>query len=117
MFAPDPPTADGWLSIPAVLADGTRIDLVTGTTPVDTPLYADPLYSRWTKVAEWIGSAAHTEYRQEHARMYCRLRNLHLQPGQSPIVSFDVIYTELPIPLPGQPRPPARRIILNSHKC
>ena len=57
------------------------------------------------------------EYRQEHARMYCRLRNLHLQPGQSPIVSFDVIYTELPIPLPGQPRPPARRIILNQHKC
>ena len=117
MFAPDPPTADGWLSIPAVLADGTRIDLVSGQPPVDTPLYADPLYSRWTKVAEWIASAAHTEYRQEHARMYCRLRNLHLQPGQSPIVSFDVIYTELPIPLPGQPRPPARRIILNQHKC
>ena len=117
MFAPDPPTADGWPSIPAVLADGTRIDLVTGKAPVDTPLYADPLYSRWTKVAEWIGAASHTEYRQEHARSYCRLRNLHLQPGQSPIVSFDVIYTELPIPLPGQARPPARRIILNSHKC
>lgn len=31
--------------------------------------------------------------------MYCRLRNLHLEPGQSPIVSFDLIYYERQIPL------------------
>jgi hypothetical protein len=117
MFAPDPPTADGWLTIPAVLVDGTRIDLVTGKPPSDAALYADPLYSRWTKVAEWIASAAHVEYRQEHARMYCRLRNLHLRPGQSPLVSFDVLYMEQPIAAPGRAAAPLRRIVLNSHKC
>ena len=117
MFAPDPATTDGWLRIPALLADGTRIDLATGAAPSDQPLYADPLYSRWTKVTEWIASGANVEYRQEYSRMYCRLRNLHLQPGQSPLVSFDLIYYERAIPHPGGQQEPPRAILLNSHHC
>lgn len=57
------------------------------------------------------------DYRQEHARMYCRLRDLHLQPGESPLVSFDVIYTGQPIAPRGQAPPPVHRTLLNSHKC
>lgn len=117
MFAPDPPTTDGWLHIPAVLADGTRIDLATGGDPSDLPTYADPLYSRWTKVTEWIASAANADYRQEYSRMYCRLRNLHLAPGESPLVSFDLVYYERPIPGPGGQQEPIRKIVLNSHRC
>lgn len=117
MFSPDPPTSDGWMRIPAVLADGTRIDLVTGRTTSDEPLYADPFYSRWTKVTEWIASSANGAYREEYSRMYCRLRNLHLQPGQSPIVSFDLVYYERKVPSPGDMQGPPRRILLNSHHC
>lgn len=117
MFAPDPPTADGWLRIPAVLADGTRIDLATGGPPGDEPLYADPLYSRWTKVTEWIAAPAGADYRQEYSRMYCRLRNLHLQPGSVPIESFDLVYYERTLPPPGGSAPPIRAITLGSHHC
>jgi len=117
MFAPNPVTADGWMHIPAVLADGTRIDLATGGVPSDAPLFADPLYSRWTKVTEWIASPEGVPYRQEYSRMYCRLRNLHLQPGQSPILSFDLIYYERQIPPPGGAPAPVRVITLNSHHC
>ena len=117
MFSPDPPTSDGWMRIPAVLADGTRTDLVTGRPPSEDPLYADPLYSRWIKVSEWIASAANGAYREEYSRMYCRLRNLHLQPGQSALVSFDLVYYERKIPPPGEAQAPPRQILLNSHHC
>jgi len=117
MFAPQPPTADGWMRIPAVLGDGTAIDLATGRAPSDTPLYADPLYSRWTKVTEWIASPMGVDYRQEYSRMYCRLRNLHLAAGESPIVSFELVYYERAIPPPGGSQAPVRVITLNSHRC
>jgi vitamin K-dependent gamma-carboxylase-like protein len=117
MFSPDPPTSDGWMRIPAVLADGTRTDLVTGRAPSEEALYADPFYSRWTKVTEWIASSANGAYREEYSRMYCRLRNLHLQPGQSPIVSFDLVYYERKIPAPGEVQALPRLILLNSHHC
>ncbi len=117
MFAPNPATTDGWMRIPAVLADGTRIDLATGGPLGDEPLYADPLYSRWTKVTEWIASPAGVPYREEYSRMYCRLRNLHLRPGQVPIESFDLIYYERAVPPPGGTPLPIRVITLNSHHC
>ncbi|HEV2010310.1 MAG TPA: HTTM domain-containing protein [Candidatus Limnocylindria bacterium] len=117
MFAPNPAIADGWMHIPAILADGTHVDLATGRPPSDEPLYADPLYSRWTKVTEWIAAAANADYRQEYSRMYCRLRNLHLQPGQSPIVSFDLVYYERLVPPPGGSPPPVRVVTLNAHHC
>ncbi|HEX6061641.1 MAG TPA: HTTM domain-containing protein [Candidatus Limnocylindria bacterium] len=117
MFAPNPVTADGWMHVPAVLADGTQIDLATGGPPSDAPLFADPLYSRWTKVTEWIASPDGVPYRQEYSRMYCRLRNLHLQPGQSPIVTFELIYYERQVPPPGGAPTPIRVITLNSHRC
>jgi hypothetical protein len=117
MFSPDPPTSDGWMHVPGVLADGTAVDLATGAAPTDQPLYADPFYSRWTKVTEWIASAANAQYREEYSRMYCRLRNLHLQPGQAALVSFDLMYYERKVPPPGAPQEPPRPILLNSHHC
>lgn len=117
MFAPDPATADGWIRIPAILSDGTMVDLATGDPPSDEPRYADPFYSRWTKVTEWIASAGGVPYRQEYSRMYCRMRNFHLAPGQSPIVSFDLVYYERMVPPPGVAQAPLRVITLNSHRC
>jgi hypothetical protein len=45
------------------------------------------------------------------------MRNLHIQPGQSPIVSFDLVYYERQVPPPAEPPMPVRTIALNSHHC
>jgi predicted DCC family thiol-disulfide oxidoreductase YuxK len=118
MFAPDPMGADGWLLMPAKLADGSAIDLLTGAAPSEEPRYADPLYSRWAKVTERVVDGRNTVYRQEYGRMYCRLRNLHLQPGQSPIATFDVIYVQRFVPPLGQGgEPTLQRHQIWSHTC
>ncbi len=118
MFAPDPARSDGWLRIPATLADGTQIDLITNG-PVDdrSERYSDPLYSRWTKVTERIASASYTDYRLEYARQFCRTRNLHLQPGEVPLETFEIHYVERVIRPPGEGPPTFRDILLWSHRC
>ena len=118
MFAPDPARSDGWLRIPATLADGTQIDLLTnGSVDDRSERYSDPLYSRWTKVTERIASASYTDYRLEYARQFCRTRNLHLQPGQVPLETFEVHYIERVIRPPGEGPPTFRDILLWSHHC
>lgn len=116
MFAPDPMAADGWLLAPARLADGSELDLLAGGPPSDEPRSADPLYSRWAKVVERIADARNVAYRQEFGRMFCRLRNLHLSPGQSPIATFDLYYVQRTIPPPGG-EPTVLRHHLWAHTC
>jgi hypothetical protein len=117
MFAPEPAHSDGWLLGPARLADGTQFDLFSGGPPSDQPRYADRFYSRWAKVTERIVDAAYTDYRLEYGRMFCRLRNWHLQPGQSPLASFELDYTERIIPPPGGGEPTLVKHHLCSHVC
>jgi len=95
MFSPDPAQSDGWMLGPARLADGTMFDLYTGG-PVDnsSERYSDPLYSRWAKVFERIANSGYGDYRLEYGRYFCRVRNLHLQPGQSPLDTFELFYIE-----------------------
>jgi predicted DCC family thiol-disulfide oxidoreductase YuxK len=117
MFSPDPASSDGWMLAPARLADGTEIDLFTGRAPDEGPRYADPLYSRWAKVVERISSRDYVAYRLEFGRMFCRMRNLHLAPGQVRLETFELKYIERVI-LP--PDPGGERIIrhdLWSHVC
>jgi hypothetical protein len=118
MFSPDPAQSDGWMTMPAVLGDGEQIDLLTGGLPDDSSeRYSDPLYSRWAKVQERIASVAYSDYRQEYARHFCRSRNLHLGPGQAPIVTFEVHYRERVIQPPGEG--PPQFIVHNvwQHRC
>jgi len=118
MFAPEPVRADGWMMMPATLADGTRLDWLT-RAPVDNggERYSDALYSRWVKVQERIASAAYADYRLEFGRSFCRARNLHLGPGESPLESFEIRYAERVIAPPGEPAVVPRDILLWSHQC
>lgn len=117
MFSPEPARADGWMTMPAVLADGTKIDLLTGKPVVSNEGYSDPLYSRWTKVQERIASTSYNDYRLEYARQFCRSRNLHLEPGQVPVSTFEVHYVERLIQPPGEGPPTFRDILIWSHRC
>ncbi|HEY6202253.1 MAG TPA: HTTM domain-containing protein [Candidatus Limnocylindria bacterium] len=118
MFSPDPARADGWMLGPAQLIDGTTFDLYTGG-PVDntSERYSDPLYTRWVKVHERIANAGYGDYRLEYARYFCRVRNLHLRPGQVPLDSFQLTYIERVIQPPGEGPPLINRYDLWTHKC
>jgi len=117
MFSPEPARADGWMTMPAVLADGTKIDLLTGKPVVSNEGYSDPLYSRWTKVQERIASTSYNDYRLEYARHFCRSRNLHLEPGQVPVSTFEIHYVERLIQPPGEGPPTFRDLLIWSHRC
>lgn len=117
MFAPNPASSDGWMLAPARLADGTALDLFTGRPPDDGPRYADPLYSRWMKVFERIADRDQSAYRLEFGRMFCRMRNLHLSPGESALATFELTYVERVIQPPETGGERLIRHLLWSHTC
>jgi hypothetical protein len=116
MFSPDPAQADGWMLAPAKLADGTTLDLLTGGSVSTGPRWSDPLYTRWVKVFERIANSGYADYRLEFGRSFCRLRNFHLQPGQSPLDTFDLNYVERTIHAPGE-APTLQEFHVWSHQC
>jgi hypothetical protein len=116
MFSPDPAQTDGWMLGPATLEDGGTYDLFTGGPVSTAPRWSDPLYSRWVKVIERIANVGYTDYRLEFGRSFCRLRNFHLRPGQSPLDTFELYYVERTIHPPGQP-PTVKEHQIWSHKC
>jgi hypothetical protein len=118
MFSPDPAQSDGWMLGPARLADGTTYDLYTGG-PVDnsSERYSDPLYTRWAKVYERIANSGYGDYRLEYGRYFCRARNFHLQPGQSPLDMFDLFYIERVVRAPEEGPPLRNEYHLWNHKC
>ena len=118
MFSPEPARADGWMLMPAVLSDGTTMDLLTGG-PVDdrSERYSDPLYTRWTKVQERMAMAGYSDYRLEYARSFCRMRNLHLAAGEKPLATFEIHYVQRLIQAPGKGSPTFRDMLIWSHRC
>src|SRR5438552_3700512 len=116
MFSPDPAQADGWMLAPAKLADGGTYDLLTGGPVSTAPRWSDPLYTRWVKVFERIANSGYSGYRLELGRSFCGLRNFHLQPGQSPLDTFDLTYIERTIHPPGQ-QPTLKEYHIWSHQC
>jgi hypothetical protein len=116
MFSPDPAQADGWMLAPAKLADGGTYDLLTGGPVSTAQRWSDPLYTRWVKVFERIANSGYSDYRLEFGRSFCRLRNFHLQRGQSALDTFELIYVERTIRPPGQ-QPTLKEYHIWSHEC
>lgn len=118
MFSPNAARSDGWLVAPATLANGTRLDLLSSRSADDrSERYSDPLYTRWAKVTERIASGFYSGYRPSYARYFCRARNSHLAPGQSPLVSFELIYVERTIQAPEKGPPLISENTLWSQQC
>jgi hypothetical protein len=126
LFAPNPTRTEAWIRAPGRLADGSLVDLVdqwgrpeprdprplseSGSTE---PRFS-PLYTRWVKVHRHMSS---DRYRLEYAQMYCRLRNHHIGPGESPLESLDLIYTRRTVPPPGTGPPRVRDQHLGFYRC
>jgi hypothetical protein len=118
MFSPNAARSDGWLFAPATLADGTRLDLLSDKGADDrSERYSDPFYSRWTKVEERIASGYYAGYRAEYARHFCRARNTKLEPGQSALVSLELIWAERLIQAPEKGPPLISESTLWSQQC
>jgi hypothetical protein len=118
MFSPNSARSDGWMLAPATLADGTRLDLLDPLGRDDrSERYSDPFYTRWTKVHERIASPFYAGYRSEYARHFCRTRNSHLGPGQSPLVSLELLYIERTIRAPGEGPPLISENTLWTQQC
>ena len=118
MFSPNAARGDWWLLAPATLADGTRFDLLSERAADDrSARYSDPLYTRWTKVHERIASSFYAGYRSAYARYFCRARNSHLAPGQSPLASFELFYVERTIQTPEKGPPLISETKLWSQQC
>ena len=118
MFSPNAARSDWWLLAPATLADGTRFDLLSDRGADDrSERYSDPLYTRWTKVHERVASSFYAGYRSAYARYFCRARNSHLAPGQSPLASFELFYVERTIQAPEKGPPLISETKLWSQQC
>ncbi len=118
MFSPEPARSDGWMLMPAVMSDGSGVDLLWGEPVADgSERYSDPLYTRWTKVQERMAMTAYSDYRLEYARSFCRMRNLHLAPGQAAIATFEIKYVQRTIQAPGEGPPQFHTFVIWSHRC
>jgi hypothetical protein len=117
MFSPDPMRADGWMLAPGELADGTRLDVITGGPPSEAPRFANILDLRWAKLWDRLAAPDSQPYLLEYARMYCRLRNLHLQAGQQPLSDFQLHYVIRLVQPPGQDPPTLNDVLLWTHHC
>jgi vitamin K-dependent gamma-carboxylase-like protein len=118
MFSPNAARSDGWLLAPALFADGTRIDLLTGRGADDrSERYSDPLYSRWTKVYERLASGFYAGYRSSYARYLCRRASERSGPGRAPLVGVELIYVERTIQAPEKGPPLISENRLTSQQC
>lgn len=114
MFSPNAAKSDWWLLAPASLANGQRLDLLSDRSADDrSERYSDPLYTRWTKVHERIASQSYAGYRSEYALHFCRTRT----PGQSPLVSFELLYVERMIQAPEKGPPLISESRIHSQQC
>ncbi len=118
MFAPFPATDDGWYVMPAILADGTEVDLFTGdrvtwVKPKNVAAtYRNP---RWRKYLNNLYEAEHGDHRLYYGRHLCRAWNGSHPPARA-VRTFQITYVlerTLSATRIAEPTP----IVLWSHAC
>lgn len=121
MFAPFPLKSDGWLIIPATLADGTQVDLFRDGAPVswDKPARVSALFAnayRWKYMEHLLDPQLSARLAPLYDQYLCRSWNAGHSGGQT-LNTFELIYIEETTPPPGASAPPPRRIIISQHNC
>ena len=120
MFAPYPRKADGWLVIPALLADGTQVDIFRDGAPIewDKPAQVSALFPnayRW-KYMEYLRLPDLSATLPLYAQHLCRAWNAEHSGGQT-LNTFEIDYMEELTPPPGAPTAPPTRITVWMHNC
>lgn len=121
-FAPFPPKEDGWLVVPAKLADGTELDLLHPDQGV--PDYGKPWhYSQTHRNIRWQTYLAHltepgyASQRVHYGEYLCREWNVDKFTNQSKrLMTFKLVYMLERTPPPGE-QAQIEQIVLSRHEC
>lgn len=94
MFAPAPPTRDGWWVVPATLADGTEVDLYAMRSPVswERPRHIAGTFEgqRWRKFLFNVPDPQHAHLKAEYAR-YLKQRWERAHPDQPKVTQAELV--------------------------
>lgn len=120
MFAPSPPTDDGWYVVPATLANGTTRDLFT-QRPVtwEKPSRISDMYQdeRWYKYMTNLWNKSDSMYRPYFLSYLCRRwNNVHKSSEQALYIKLYFMLKKLPQPF-ADPNTPTTKIFLLSQPC
>jgi predicted DCC family thiol-disulfide oxidoreductase YuxK len=117
-----PYVGDGWFVVPALLKDGSRVDLFKGNGvggPLDwkRPELISATFptDRWRKYMLFLANDAKDDVLREYGRFLCRKWNSEHTGGQL-LEKFDVDYMQENI-LPTGGKAPAQKRILWMHHC
>ncbi|KAN0016200.1 hypothetical protein ACTFIU_006162 [Dictyostelium citrinum] len=129
MFSPHPSKDNGWLVYPAVLVDGTEIDVIT-KKPItyDRPKLISSTFptQRWRKYLMNLQGLNHRDKRLYYGRYICREWNWYgTTPPHKHIKAFKLIFMyeespQFPYPVNNRtikPQEPPTPIELWSHVC
>jgi hypothetical protein len=110
-----------WFAMPAELADGMRLDLVSGQPDVrrtrPAVISEDYRTDRWRKLALSAEMGGRDALRMSLGKYFCREWSRR-QPGLPPLEAFLFVrYWQDVIPLTGGLRPEVRRETLWRHEC
>ena len=118
MFAPEPMMDDGWYVLPAVLRDGTELDLIT-RKPVswDKPGVASNLHwsDRWQKYMRNLWERDKAWNRIHFGRYLCRDWNSTAADAKK-LETFDVYFMLEETPPPGEAAT-IEEVLLWEHAC
>jgi hypothetical protein len=125
MFAPAPPSQDGWYVIPGTLRDGRKVDVMAVTrddyrlqeVSWEKPRYVPGTFKNehWRKYLENIWSEQHADQRLHFGRYICREWNAR-HAGAEQLMTFQITYM-LEETLPDYRRSTPQKIVLSEHSC
>jgi len=125
MFAPFPLKEDGWMVIPATLADGTEVDLLhpdRGPPSYDKPELSsqDQGNIRWLTYRGRLWEAQYSRHRMYYGKYLCRSWNADKLEGAEArskrLMAFKIIYMLERTPPPGEAAK-VEQVVLWRHEC
>jgi hypothetical protein len=125
MFAPAPPSQDGWYLIPGTLRGGREVDVFAATrddyrlhdVSWEKPRYVPGTFKNehWRKYLENIWSEQHADQRLHFGRYICREWNAR-HTGAEQLMTFQITFM-LEETLPDYQHSAPEKVVLSEHRC